>query len=462
MIAASRKRRDLPSLDEALNLHLKLARRDRLETRLQNGAIAALVGSVGGLLFAPSVTLHAALAVTGFLIGFLLPARGSLGRAFDSIREQAGLAYETALELRASPAAGDPYDFRGRVDERARISVRDVRPPARPAWWVPLVAVAFSLLLIPAFGTPRSAGDGGGLAADGGAPGPAAIETPATLVEQEEAQLPDQGVGRVEQPDVADPTGPGDGPDAASVPPSAAGEAAPLSRFLDSLRERPSDAGGGGQGGEQAQPEEPAGEQAGSQRGGGEGDPQRVELGDEQGEPGEGRAANLGGEEGEGDGSDQGSSGDAGSDAGGEEEGGADQMQAGDSQNPFQQADGEGPDPLGGEQPGDMQSDLGQTGPEGGEDGETGSADMVAGSEAGGEQAAGAAGLGADASPELLTGVLREGPESSAGAVLLPGQDEVELPPGTTFTSYATAAEEALTEGDLPLEYQDIIRRYFQ
>ena len=98
--------------------------------------------------------------------------------------------------------------------------------------------------------------------------------------------------------------------------------------------------------------------------------------------------------------------------------------------------------------------------------------DGEAGSDAEGADSAGVGGSvdeqdlldpqGAGGLQEQLPGVLRDGPESVAGSVRLPGSTEVELPPGTSYAPYQNAAEEALTEGDLPLDYQEIIRRSFQ
>src|SRR5690606_1479578 len=68
---------------------------------------------------------------------------------------------------------------------------------------------------------------------------------------------------------------------------------------------------------------------------------------------------------------------------------------------------------------------------------------------------------GQSAQPELLPGVLQDGPENPAGTVRLPGDTAVFLPAGRAAADYQAAAEEALTEGDLPLSYHEVIRRYF-
>ncbi|HZJ10632.1 MAG TPA: hypothetical protein VFD39_13115, partial [Trueperaceae bacterium] len=84
-----------------------------------------------------------------------------------------------------------------------------------------------------------------------------------------------------------------------------------------------------------------------------------------------------------------------------------------------------------------------------------------AGAGPGNEQEAGVA-EGEQTQPDFLEGVLEDGPENPAGTVRLPGDTDVALPPGRSAADYQSAAEEALTEGDLPLSYQEIIRRYFQ
>ena len=64
--------------------------------------------------------------------------------------------------------------------------------------------------------------------------------------------------------------------------------------------------------------------------------------------------------------------------------------------------------------------------------------------------------------PEFLEGLLGLGPETPAGTIRLPGATEVELPPGRSAGEYTRAVERAVTEGSIPVDYQEIIRNYFR
>lgn len=467
MIAASRRRRDTLSRDSALRLHVRLARRAALDRRLANASLGALIGSLAGLAFAPSVLWHALLAVAGAVVGALLPTPDSMRRAFASIRQQAGLSYETALELRAARTGGadvegaDPYGFAARVDERAHLSVRDVKPTSPPAWWVPLMLVAFGLLLIPGL----APGGGGG---SGGALGPApqqqdgaATAGDLTAEESEDAVADNQELGRLDEPDGVNDD-PGDIPEpGAQSPGSDSDQEAPLSRFLQNLRERPADvAGGSPQDGSGDDGDDMGETSGGNPLAEGEADPRRFEVGDGSDAGERETVASSGQPDSDGEGVPDGESADEGEGQGDDEQG--EGQQAGD-RNPFEQAggpseqDAAGQDLGGGEGP-DGGDGLASAPDEGGDSG----ADGIAGEGAGALGQVDGQDAAAGGESELLQGVLTDGPESSLGTVLLPGRDEVELPEGFSYAPYAAAAEDAMSEGDLPLEYQEIIRRYFQ
>lgn len=468
MIAASRRRRDALSRDDALRLHVRLARRAAVDRRLANASLGALGASLVGLVFAPSVSWHAALTLVGAVLGALLPTPDSMQRAFASIRSQAGLSYETALELRAArvgddgSGAADPFGLAARVEERAHLSVRDVKPTSPPAWWVPLMLVAFGLLLIPGLAPAGAAGVNGGLG-----PSPqqqdAAVAGAEPSEDDDDAMAANQQLGRLNEPDGADDDAQGAIPEAGADRSGAADDQqAPLSRFLQNLRERPADVAGGSS---QESTGEGADDQGESSGGNplaeGEADPRRFEVGDGSDD---GERETVAGS-GEGD---PGGEGPRGADAGDEQDGqdgeqeGDDGQRAGD-RNPFEQAGGSS------EPDSEAQELGGGEGPEGGDgfaaapdEGGDGGADGVAGEGSGAFGEGGEVGADAAGDSELLRGVLSDGPESSLGTVLLPGRDEVELPEGLAYAPYAAAAEEAMSEGDLPLEYQEIIRRYFQ
>jgi len=63
---------------------------------------------------------------------------------------------------------------------------------------------------------------------------------------------------------------------------------------------------------------------------------------------------------------------------------------------------------------------------------------------------------------ERLAGVRGEGPINRGGEALQRGSDDVDIPNVQVPTDYERAAEEAISEGRIPLEYQEILRDYFR
>lgn len=473
MIAASRRRRT--ERGDAFRLHEALAARASLSLRLRRGAVLALVASVLALVLGLGVAAHLLAVAAGLVAGAALPVRGAREEALAYIRGRAGLSYETALDV-MSGREQDEFGLRAAVVDRARLAVRDVRPEPAPAWWLPALAVALGLVLFSLAGPLAGRGGTftGGPAQPGGQPPAAATPAPEAGEELEAPSPPGaepEPAGDGSAPDErgADEAGGGPG----SAPPGSGGQsAAPLSRFLDSLRERPESA-------PPPQPEEPRGDDgagavpraqgaAAPGQGGGEADQvelQRVpadrgDQGGDAGQPGEEGDGRPGDQEGEqqggGDepGREQAAGG--GDEGGGEEGGGA----PGPSGQPGAE-DGTGPDPGGGQEEGPGgETTVGAAPEEGGMPPEGGDA-VWAGAGPGAENQAGVA-EGQSAQPELLPGVLQDGPENPAGTVRLPGDTDVFLPAGRAATDYQAAAEEALTEGDLPLSYQEVIRRYFR
>ena len=489
MIAASRRRRPgIRSADETFRLHDRLARRSGWSRRLIRGSVAALVVSLLALLVGAGLVTHAILLVAAFLVAVLLPVPGQKVRALSEIRARVGLSYETALDLMsASPAisqatvvpatstgvpdsgaTSDPYGFRAAVVERARVAVADVKPAPTPAWWLPALAVAAALLLVSSLELierPAATSPGG----TGGAPSGSSVVTIDDARDQDDtASLtpPDEAPGRAEEPESGDENRQDDEGDSgrdAPPPLDGDGDSAPMSRFLDSLRERPPESGGGQSGQDEA----------------GQGQPQTDPPG--QGEPGAGRdgeseRVDLPAGADDQDGSDARAAAESGEDQTGEDgestlvatESDADgeSEPSGEQQGDEGEGQGGGEDQQAENQPteggGDGEQGLEAGGAADGESSEDPSSDSAAGGAAGPESAAGVA-EGEGGQPEFLQGVLGDGPESPAGAVRLPGQTDVTLPPGAASPAdYAAAAEEALSEGDLPLSYQEIIRRYFR
>ncbi len=471
MIAASRRRRT--ERGDAFRLHEALAARASLSVRLRRGAVLALVASVAALALGADVATHLLAVALGLAVGAAVPVRGAREEALAYIRGRAGLSYETALDV-VSAAAEDEFGLRSAVVERARLAVRDVRPEPAPAWWLPALAVAVGLVLFSLAGPSGLVGSGGG----GGASQPGGQVPPAPEAAQGEDRQeqapapPEASPGRADEGGSSqkrDEDDAAQGPGAA--PPGGDGSAAaPLSRFLDSLRERPDGSpppdrpGAPGRPG--AQPPRADAPASPSQ---GQGDPERVQLdprSQAEGQQGEGNSPQGDDGRGQQEGDDQGQpDADQGQEQGRQPgQGGEDgEGEGGGEPSPSQQPGGQGGQaPEAGGDPGDgagetkrgLMPDDGSQTPDP-DDAVGAGAGPGAGAEAG--VAPGEAGA-----PELLPGVLQDGPENPAGTVRLPGDADVYLPPGRAPAEYQAAAEEALSEGDLPLAYQEVIRRYFR
>ena len=470
MIAASQRRRR--GRQDAFRLHHHLASRGAWSVRLRRGAVVALLASVLALFLRAGPVPHLIACAVGFALGLAIPVRGAMAQALSSIRRRAGLSYETALDVLATDGS-DEFGLRGSVVERARLAVRDVRPEQPPAWWLPVLALALGLTLF-SFGEVLSGVGGAGGQSGGidGAPTPGPADTPAAAEPEREDDAiapPEEAPGQAEEdPESTRRDEDDEAEGRSATPPSGdVGGDAPLSRFLDSLRERPDspenneEAGApGSPGGQPPRAQDPTspGDQQGdaervdleqgpsSQAGESQGDPQQEQAqGQTEGDP-------EGGDE--GDGSDQEGEGDSGESG---DDPGSGQPQSGD-----QPGEG-GATPSAGQEPGESQGDSQAAGITPDDGSGAGDPEEALGAGAGGgeESEAGAAQAeGGD--PELLPGILQDGPENPAGTVRLPGDAEVALPPGRSPADYQSAAEEALTEGDLPLEYQEIIRQYFQ
>lgn len=483
MISPSKRRsRELPA-DVTFRLHLVTARRLAGYERVRRAALGALaVALVVGLvklLWPVGLAVHLGATLLGATGAALLPIAPQTRRALDQIARTTGLAYESALAVidsrraQASTEAAsdrpDKYGLEASVIGRAKRSVADFQPEPGPQWWLPVtvaaLAVVFLSQLLPtATGTRVAAG------AD-----------PVNPASQSESALPQPldelepaltASSRADAPDVPDGLGgAAEGRDALPPGGSEAGNDA-LSRFLEALRQGQSASEpGAGQGGpgdprgsneqqtasdarmpQPATPAEAAGAAATAEAAG---------DGAEQGQSDAGRAApDAPSQAGEQPGQDESQT---------DAEGNRSQQVAGGSRTQGEQGrddrgltegDEVAAGPGAGEEQGAGAGDEGSAGVGGGEDEPEGTAG-AGGAELADEGAQPDA-LFSAAGAQLLPGVLLDGPTTAAGNVRLPGDDQVELPPGTAFAPYGTAVEEALGEGDLPAAYQEIIRRYFR
>lgn len=470
MIGASRRhsRVGRQTGGSTFELHLREARAASAHRRLLHGALAALAVSVVTLFVPWQLPVRALVVVLAGIAGAAWPLRRGVEGALRSIRGQTGLSYETALTVlnreggASSQQEGqpdpDPYGLGAAVIDRARESVRSYASEPRPAWWLPALVVAASLVLLPEILTlPASTSTAAALGAVG-VGGEAAPE--AEGVQSEPAPPEPPAPGRAEEPAMSPDRNDDDsGSPVTELPEGDMEGQAPLDRYLQSLRERPAATGASTDGAEGENDSPEADQQSEDDRSREPGDGQETRDGERTNESSQ-DASGSGDTPPEGD--DQGES----ESQEGTEESGAEAVGAEGS--PIREQDPEA-------QPGGDRVDEGDTGS--GEDpaGENsvdqgGSGDPASGSE--GTDSAGVGGAegaeelldpqGAGGSQEQLSGVLQDGPETVAGSVRIPGSDDVDLPPGTDLAPYRSAAEEALTEGDLPLDYQEIIRRYFR
>ncbi len=455
------------------DLHERLAQRAAALTRLTRAAAAAAVAAVAGWLLGLSPGQHAVAVLAGAGVAALWPLRHGLSAAFEAIAQQAGLAYQTHVE---HTGRSDPHGLLAAAAVQARLSIRGVTPPRQGAWWLPLAALALAVWLLASV----VGGPGGWFAATpGGSPevGPAAPTPPSPLVSELESE-PEAEAEAVEaaEPSASPPPpaqpdrGPGSGADDAVGDSDGEGiEREALERFLDSVRERP--------GVSEAEMAVAEAERDGV-RDDADADLESAEvrpdedasegLGDGQMTPSDRPAEDATREEvfelpGGGDPTD--------SDGDGldEEQRPDDGADAGDDEGPAEAA---GEEALGEEGTEPDDDALPQPERNGDDQGAAGLASDEPGLDAGsGEDA----GIGAgpptegddqvpDAAGELeaLPGLLRPGPETLGGRVRLPGRDSELTLEGGDAARFERAAEQAVTDGSVPVTYQEIIRNYFR
>ena len=499
-----------------LTLHRHLAGGRARRTRLFLCSCFALAASLGAWLFDLPLALHLALVGAGFLAGFAWRLARAEPWALGWIDERAGLAYRTALErAREEPIdAQDRYGFLAALDTQVARTAGRLEPPTAQPWWLPLLAVALSLAVLPAVSLP---GIGGGLG-DGAPPGPNGSAPPAAQsetdgeaegeaddetdgAEQEASEVPGAEVAQDAQPELErtfDAPGEDVSGEGGETGADGGADSETLERYLESL-DAQEDAPGEGS----AERNPFARDEA---QGEGSGAPQSSDAPDEgragerqgegerqEGQQGEGQQ----GQEGQGDENAQGAGEEGASGEGAPEQSEAPregEQEAGSSEGTpseqEQEAEGERPQSAQGESEGQQEgqpqeegqgeSGQGEGDPNQGESAQGGSAGPQEGEEEGGgsegEEGDGAGNLPSEATPssaerlegapqtnpDLLEGQRSDGVTNQAGETLAPGSDAVDIPNARTNAEYERAAEEAINEGRIPVEYQDILRDYFR
>jgi hypothetical protein len=443
------------------DLHVRLARRFEFDSRITRAAIAALIASLFGWIVGLDMGWHALALLASAALAAALPVRPPERLALGWIAREAGLAYQTHMEHAGRP---DPFGLLAAGAVQARLTVRGVAPPPRSPWWLPMAAAAVGVWIVASVvGGPFSF-PGAGSPAPGAGPNAAPPPVSSPPPPPEKPDAPDE----VEAPDAVDdeaeppPPPPGGrdtggGDDGAGGDPS---EGESVERFLDNLRERATATDGaatadGGETGRDdvreaaAQPPAPSPQEEALPEGALQPSPgEPVEEGEGEEEvmlPPRGTGEEDDGEEGE----------ETAADAEGED--GAGEGAADDEAAP--EPDGEMPSPdAGGEQP----EGGGEPGPSATEP------DIDAGDGDGAGRGIGtpaeddATELTPQGEEERLPGMLLPGPETPGGRVRLPGRDEAHVPEGTSLERFERAVEQAVTDGAVPVPYQEVIRNYFR
>ncbi len=453
------------------DLHERLARRDDRRVRALRAAAAAAAVAFAGWIVDLASLWHV-VAVVGAAAGAAAwPSRRGLSDAFRTIAEQAGLAYQTHVE---HVGRDDPHGLLSAAEIQARLSIRGVVPPPRGAWWLPLAAVATALVVLTALvGGPGTwfRGDAGP-----GVGGPGTPASPPPIVRDEAATATDDdATDAAEAPEPTAPGAPATTPDRGSGPGSddagdgdggGALEREELDRFLEALRERPSvaDAAEARRDAERDGVRDDADADLASAQVRGDvddtfDDAQRTpdQRSDDAGDAERSVEVPAGGGAGDDDGVEAGEADDLeGAEAGTSE-----------SLGPDEGEDGSAPD---GEQPDETPTGVGEAAPDGAPEAGAGSEEPSLDAGTGDEGGIGPgspAGVESDVPDpagdlEALPGILGPGPETVGGRVRLPGRDSDVAPTAVSAERFERAVEQAVTDGSVPVPYQEIIRNYFR
>jgi hypothetical protein len=445
MIQPSQRQRTLKKV-ASLELHKHLARRRYWATRLSVCSSVAL--GVSSLCWLSSVrpTLHWVLLALGFFAGFALPVKPTRAWALSWIRNQIGLSYETALESRP-----DRFGFYEPIQERAKAQASRLEAPKIQAWWLPLFSVALGFALLPLI--PKTL--------------PFSITSPTTNPRLAKTPTINSNVSPI-PPSQQDPNqASSPSPTTEETPQSSRSEAQglngelaqgagnanrdnqvadqeALSRFLEELQQQHQQQGTADSiptGVYPRQTGETAEESSQPQD-------QQTNPFEKITEPNKNAAENQ-----------------------------VNQSQAGDPQGEQGQQENQSSQPSESQTPNQQSSDpQSQENSAGGSENQTRSNEenqaLLENGEGQGAGILGGApseqknqGLSAEPQqePELLTGQINEGPQNVAGTVRLPTTTDESAPASNTASpSFRPADEEALTEGKIPLEYQNIVRNYFR
>ncbi|MGL4609555.1 MAG: hypothetical protein ACRCYY_07695 [Trueperaceae bacterium] len=509
MIQPSQRRRPekvIPTRT-TLDLHDQLAKQRLWFFRLMISSLAALTVSFVLWLVRVPLVWHLggiafAFVAGAFVAGFLVE-RSMKAWSLAWIRERSGLSYETALEkaqqerVQREKAQQDSFGFATTVQKRALESAAQLTPPTYQAWWLPPLVVALGFAFLPLI--PKLNALPTTLTARPPTTNTNTPNAPATP-EQPNPQRPNQpeantsSTSPATSPREADTSGlEGSSNTGSGNPNNQTADEEALGEFLDNLKQQqpPSTdvdtdlssvmpqsqraTSGNQDSSSQPRSEQPRSEQPRSeptnpfsQASQSEGErAQQEQAQQEQTQQGEGEETQSQTEQ-QAQQSEGGQNEGAGANEQPENQSGTSEQQQSTSQQNTE-ANQEGSEPP-------TEGNEGEEGQQGG-GGQSANAEGEGRSESdSGQNADGAGNLPgtpvaqdsddigtSQQSPEFLEGQVTESASNTAGTVRLPGESEGTAFPETNAPStFSRAEEEALTEGRIPLEYQEVIRNYFR
>jgi hypothetical protein len=466
-----------------LRLHERLASQRLWFFRLLIASGIALVVSFVLWLVRVPLTWHLLGIVISFIAG-LFTQRSMKSWALSWIRERAGLSYETALEQQER----DDFGFTDSLKARASEEASRLPLPNYQVWWLPMLAVALGLVFLPlipsltnlpaplltqpnATPLPESANQ------TANSVDPAQPQTTSQPVAEppSTSQAPSQETGETDTSQLNDVTG-------SSTSPSNNNQSADeqaLGRFLENLRDnqQPQDqapdvdlssvmqpsGNRSGQPSDEDHASRPRSEQTNPFSQAGENQSGEAQQGESQQNQSEAAQKGEGqqGQENQGqENQSQQAQGEQGQE-GASSQSSAEQPQEGAGESAAQQGEGQQAQGEQGQEGAGQGMKAEGKGTEQGSD--SGQNAEGAGSLPGTATEQSSEGIGSsEQNPDFLPGQMSQGPTNTAGTARLPGETgETVFPEGNAPGSFSRAEEEALTEGRIPLEYQEVIRNYF-
>jgi hypothetical protein len=452
MIQAS-KRREAPASGD-LNIHQTMARRRNWNTRLTLSSLTSCLVSLLLWLSGVPILIHLGILALVFVLGLAWPQKSVLPWVMTWIAERIGLSYQTALEF----SEPDPYGFHSAVRQRALEQSKKLSLPSLQAWWLPGLAIAALLALIP-FSPLRSLERPLGLditpqSQSSSQPNPTPESAGQEQLEEQETveapqQTPDLPTANASPPPVLDEFDGASGQGADEQISERVADEEALSHFLQNLREREEQSANPFSDLNSSQQSASGGEQSDAENTvtrPGQGESQQGENTDGSESSQNGEANSQEGQEGQA--AEEGEEGNASAES---QQSQSNQSNPGDAN----QADvngqpqGSGPDAAQNQNPRGLEGEANES---------AGNAPSASNQDALSELAD-----RAEDNPDFLQGQLGLGPTNLAGTIRLPGSsDETASTFPAVNPNFQPSSEQALTEGRIPVEYQEIIRNYFK